>query len=59
MKRRRLIKLKRTIPESHQPIASMEHGYLWIGGARGPCMVVIDKKRDLRALLLLLRREVK
>jgi hypothetical protein len=48
--------LRGVAPVIHRPIASMQHGYLWIGGASGPCMVAISGRKTLLKLARLIRR---
>lgn len=41
--------------EIKDPIVSMEHGYLWIGGESGPCLVYLQGPATLRKLARLIR----
>ena len=38
------------------PVVSIEHGYLWIGGDDGPCLVTITGKATLRKIAAMLLR---
>ena len=37
-------------------VASIEHGYLWIGGQDGPCLLHVSGKQTLRTLGKMLLR---
>ena len=48
--------LRGVAPVVNRPIASMEHGYLWIGAKTGPCLVAISGHATLLKLARLIRR---
>lgn len=51
------MRLGRVVPEANRPIASIRHGYLWIGGENGPCRVAITGRQTLRRMArMILRR---
>jgi hypothetical protein len=48
------------LPEGvENPEVSVEHGYLWIGGDKGPCSVVISGKKTLLTIAAMLRKYAK
>ena len=44
------------MPTVQSPVASVKHGYLWIGGKNGPCVAIISGKKTLHRLGRMLLR---
>lgn len=55
----KVLRLRSVQPGVCKPIASIQHGYLWIGPENGPCLVVIAGPRTLKTLGRMLLRYVR
>ena len=45
----------RGLKDVRKPIVSVAHGYLWIGGEEGPCLLWISGKKTLLKIAAMLK----